>query len=315
MGLKKTFFVLLILGLGTIQYAHAQRWKSNRTEVIYGLGVTTFLGELGGANYIGTHQFRDVEWRATRPCLHLGYRYRLSEYWAVRPGLYYGYVVGKDKWTKEPHRNYRNLEFGSNVVEFSTVAEWSFMKEIANRKYRLRGVKGKRGTELYTYFFLGVGGFYYNPTAKDANGQRQKLKKLHTEGQSTKKQVLIPARKEYSGFSVCIPMGIGFKYTINKKTSIGIEFCLRYTFTDYMDDVSTTYVDPNLLETQGAKGPKAVEMADRSNNGDPKGEGYWPGFSSPGAERGDPRFTDSYLFSIFSINYKLKTTKGNLPKF
>ena len=41
---------------------------------------------------------------------------------------------------------------------------------------------------------------------------------------------------------------------------MGVGF--RKTFTDYLDDVSTFYVDQTIL--QNAKGPKAVEMAYRA---------------------------------------------------
>lgn len=308
--------VLFLVFTACVFTSNAQRWKGYRYEVLFGIGATSFLGELGGANYIGTHQFRDLEWRATRPAATVGLRYRLDEYFALRPAFYYGYVVGKDKWTKEPYRNYRNLSFGSNILELSVVLEWSFMKEQMGKKYRLKNVKGKRGKEIYVFIFAGAGGFYYHPTAKDSKGTRQNLRKLHTEGQSTKKLTLVDSRKQYSGFSMAFPVGLAFKYIINKKWSVTLEYGLRQTLTDYIDDVSSTYVDPNVLRKQeGAKGEKAVEMADRSNNGDPHGPTSWPYFSAAGAERGDPRYTDSYMFLNITLNYKLKSARSNLPKF
>ncbi len=311
--MKKLVFIFFIVCFSF--NAQAQRWKSYRAEAIFGIGATSFLGELGGANYIGTHLFKDLEWRATRPALNIGFRYKLSEYAAVRPGIYWGYMVGKDKWTKEPYRRYRNLSFGSNVVELSMVYEISFMKEQMGKKYRLRAVRGRRGREMYVFGFIGIGGFWYSPTTKDDNGQRVKLRKLHTEGQSTKSQVLVGSRKQYSGISVNIPAGIAFKYTMDKRWSVSLEYGIRYTFTDYIDDVSTTYVSKSLLESQENNGELAAQMADRSNNGDPRGEGYLPSFSSPGAERGDPRFNDAYMFALITFNYKLRTGRGNLPKF
>lgn len=146
--------------------------------------------------------------------------------------------------------------------------------------------------------------FYYNPTAKDENGVRKKLRKLHTEGQT-----LVGTRKQYGSLSVCIPLGIAFKYTVNKKLSLALEYGIRYTFTDYIDDVSKTYVDKDLLAKQ-PNGQLAVKMANRTPN--------TPGnehITAPGAQRGNPKYNDAYMFGIFSLNYKLKTTKTNLPKF
>src|SRR5690348_7045796 len=101
----------------------AQRWKTYRYEVNFGLGASNFLGDLGGANQIGTHYFRDLEFSETRLSANLGVRYKLNEYLALRANLAYGKVAGDDKLTKEFFRNYRNESFKSNIFEFNSTFE------------------------------------------------------------------------------------------------------------------------------------------------------------------------------------------------
>lgn len=280
----------------------AQRWKSYRYDVVYGVGATNFLGDLGGANSIATHVLKDLNWSSTRQALSIGMRYRLNEYMAVRSNLCYGRAYGDDKKTTEPFRQNRNLSFASNIYEFNTNFEIAFMKEQVGRRYRLRGVHGRRGFELHTYGFVGIGVFFFNPVTRDDAGSWIKLQPLHTEGQG-----LIPSRKEYNRVALSMPVGIGFKYGLNRRYSIGIQYGLHYTLTDYIDDVSTTYVNPAILVNQ-ANGELAANLANRSL-------GLFATSTDPGQQRGDPKYNDAYMFAMVSLNYKLRTTRKNLPKF
>jgi len=297
---------VLVIALFLSVTASAQRWKTMRYEVQYGLGVTNFLGDLGGANQIGTHYFRDLEWVETRPAISIAMRYKLTEYFALKSGFTYGQVRGDDKLTQYYYRNYRNLQFKSNILEFVTNLEASFYKEQLGHRYRLRGIKGQKGFELYSYGFIGFGAFYFNPQGKDANNKWVSLQPLGTEGQG-----VVPTRQKYNRVQFCIPLGLGFKYTINQKWGIGIEYGIRYTFTDYIDDVSTTFFNATKIKAAnggGAKGEQAAYLSDKSDKSNPV-------ITASGQQRGDPRYTDSYMFLMFSLNYKLKTGRNNLPKF
>lgn len=305
--MRKFFLFILVFSLPTLVLA--QRWKAYRYEVHFGLGAANFLGELGGANQIGTNYFRDLEIKETRFAAMVGLRFKINEYLAIKTNLSYGKVAGDDKLTKEFYRRWRNLNFKSNIYEFSTNLEASFMKEQVGHRYRLRGIKGQRGFEMYTYGFVGVGVFYFNPKGL-YNGTWIDLQPLGTEGQG-----VYLTRKPYSRFQVCMPIGFGFKYTIDRRWGVGLEYGLRKTWTDYIDDVSTTYVDPTQLKA-GPGGEQAAIMANRSNGGNlvPPGDPYY-NVTSAGQQRGDPTDHDSYMFAIFSVNYKLRTGRNNLPKF
>src|ERR1700679_1799498 len=96
-------FVLLMLP----SVSEAQRWKRRRYELNFGVGASNFLGDLGGANQIGTHYFRDLNWVETRFAAALGLRYKLSEYFALNTHLTYGSVAGNDALTEEYFRHLR----------------------------------------------------------------------------------------------------------------------------------------------------------------------------------------------------------------
>jgi hypothetical protein len=288
--MNKIFLRLLLASLVMPMMSHSQafskRWKAYRIEYDFGVGASNFLGELGGANQIGTHAFKDLELSQTRLALCAGLRYRLSQFIALHPHLTYGRVAGDDKLTTEFYRNYRNLNFRSDIFEFNTTIEFAVVKEQYGRRYHL-------------------GVFYFNPQGQ-YHGQWYDLQPLGTEGQGA-----IETRKKYARLQFCVPIGLGFKYAVDRHFGIGLEFGLRYTFTDYIDDVSKTYVEPSLLASNG--GSIAVALADKSLI-EQFGNKY-KSITEAGAQRGDPRHNDSYMFAIFSVNYKLKTGRVNYPMF
>lgn len=290
----------MVLFVFTVAIADAQRWKRYRYDAILGIGASNFLGELGGANQIGTDYIKDLEIKMTKPVFHLGIRYRLDEYIANKTSINFGWVAGDDKLTEEPYRQNRNLHFRAPILEFATQFEFSWKREQIGHKYRLRGVKGQMHIEIYTYGFIGVAGFWFNPRGQ-YDGKWYSLQPLGTEGQT-----LLPSRKKYSRINVSIPMGLGFKYAIDRKWSIGFELGGRKTFTDYIDDVSSTYYDNN--EIYNEVGPIAAYFADPS-----LGNIY--GQTAPGEQRGDRTDFDTYIFAVFSVNYKLRTGRNNLPSF
>lgn len=308
--MKKILLVLLVV-IVLVDVASAQkkrrstRWKRTRYEAIFGAGATNFMGELGGADQIGTDYYRDFEIAMTRPLGQIGLRYKLEENLAIKTALTYGILRGDDKTTTEYHRNNRNLHFKSSIIEFGAQLEYSVIREKEGHRYRLRKVRGLKGYLTNTYFFAGVAGFYFNPKAQSSiDGKWHALQPLGTEGQG-----LIETRKMYSRVQVSIPYGIGFKYGMNRKWSIGLEYGIRKTFTDYIDDVSTTYYDNNLLAAE--RGEIAASLADPSLS---RAEGVL-NLTGPNQQRGDAKDKDSYMFLVINVTYKLKTGRNGMPKF
>ena len=314
--------VLCLIILPTL--VNAQRWKRQRYEWVTGIGATQFLGDVGGRNQIGSDWFFDMDAASTRYVVNLGFRYKISQYVSAKTGFSFGEVAGDDRFTQEPFRNNRNIHFRSPVVEWATQVEVSWMRESIGSRYKIRRVRGRgrKGSRVYVYGFAGVALLYMNPMAK-FDGKWHSLKKLHTEGQG-----FVPSRKEYSNWQFTIPFGIGLKYAVDKKSSIGLEYGLRKTFTDYMDDVSTTYVYTKEGERRSPNAMQQVinaldyddvarGLADPSLAPVPGGIDSYPGACSacPGQQRGDPSDLDSYMFLYITYQRKIRTTRKGLPKF
>lgn len=297
----------------------AQSWKFYRHEFSAQLGVSNFLGELGGANREGTNGLRDLELNMTRPSFGLGYRYKISPYYALKASFVYGRLKGDDALTNEASRNNRNIHFRSALVEGAIINEFFFFKEKTGHLYRFKGVKGIKGGYVSPYVFAGIGVAYFNPRAQYTDGNWYDLKPLRTEGQG-----IIAGMEEYRNITLVIPYGIGVKYAVDKQWNVGLEFGLRKTFTDYMDDVSTNYYHENEIQagqTDPNMGTIAAYFSDPSL--DPNfrlgrvtnpyrdlGDTRW---IYP--QRGDPTDKDAYLFMMITVSYKMLKGRFNLPKF
>ena len=299
---KTKILLLLLIVISTISYSQrSARWKRMRYEIFYGVGATNFLGELGGANQIGTDYVRDLEVSMTRPALSLGFRYKLLENISTKAMLTYGFLRGDDKTTMDPARANRNLNFYSPLAEFALTGEYHITRERVGHRYNLKRVRGVRGFKVNVYFFGGVSLFWFNPKGKDAQGNWHSLQPLGTEGQG-----LVSTREKYHRLQVAIPFGIGFKYGLDRKWSIGLELGFRKTFTDYIDDVSTTYYNNDIIKSEN--GDVAAYLADPSS-------GDKPSWTYGGEQRGDPNDMDSYMIFIVNLTYKLRTNRKGLPKF
>ena len=306
--MQKLFTLLLALLLLAFD-ASAQRKKQrflDKCEITYGLGFTNFLGELGGANQIGTDGLRDLEFIMTRPAINLGFRYRKNAFLSFKTNITYGRVAGRDSLTLEPFRRNRNLSFRSPILEWSIQGEISLLQLRSTKsRYKLQGVRGRSGLDLNVYVFGGVGVFYFNPQAKLGN-RWWSLQPLGTEGQGIK-----ATREKYRRVSVSIPIGFGFRVPLpDKNWTIGFEYGMRKTFTDYIDDVSSTYFSPTLILDK--YGPVAAALSNRSN---PNSPDFIPGSAVTGQQRGDPTDKDGFMFGIVTLNYRLRAGKSVLPKF
>ncbi len=284
-----------------------------------GIGSANFLGELGGAKGVGKGFFFDYKFRETRPALIAFYRLNSTPWFAARADLSFAMVGGSDANIKVDlpttpqetvtaeagwYRKYRNLSFRSHILELSAMFEFNLLRyEFGRRKYR------------YTpYVFGGVGIFHFMPKAK-YNGQWVNLRKLGTEGQDF---AAYPDRKRYSQIQPTIPLGIGFKYNFTREISFSFEYGYRITFTDYIDDVSKTYVDPQDILAEYPNNPETAQMiidlSRRSTELDPDGTfGY---VTRPGEQRGDPRSNDTYFFTgVIKMAYTFATGRSHAPKF
>jgi len=203
-------------------------------------------------------------------------RYNINDFAAVRLGFQYGSLSGKDANATDALVQQRNLSFKSALYEASLTGEFNIL---GYQPYALSRV-------FSPYLFAGVAFFYYNPTA-EYEFQTIELQPLGTEGQG-----MANRSEPYQLTQFSIPFGIGFKYALTDKINLGLEFGARKTFTDYLDDVSTTYVA--YEELLAANGELAANLSIR----DEKPEGI-----ITGTPRGDDTTNDWYFIAGFSISY------------
>jgi hypothetical protein len=322
---KYNIIILLIIVhylLFIVDCSYGQGWKRYRKEFSISLGASNLLGDLGGANTIGTHGMLDFDFPSIRPAMNIGYSYKLSQRFIVKTNFTYGEIYGNDAYTDELWRNHRNLMFRSSITQLHTQLEYYIIREKEGHKYNIEGVKGWRNIKISSYFFVGVGGFYYKPKAKytgpdmisihgkvyDMSSYRGKwydLKSYHTEGEG-----VVLTRPNYSPVQLSIPFGIGFKYAIKKNLAVGIEYGIYKTFTDYVDDCSTTYFDDDyLLKNYGPLGwwfanPHKADWG-----------GLNASTTAPGQQRGNPREKDAYMFAFVSLYYTIPSGRFVVPLF
>ncbi len=294
----KFILIIALTPLSLISQRKNHHSITRDIEVIAGIGCANYLGELGGQSKIGTHKSPvDLEFQQTRPALMVGFRKLLSTHRAVKINLSYAQVSGNDKLTNEPFRQNRNLNFKSNILELNMNYEIGFRNVQKGQRYLSR-VRGVRNKDHYTYFFAGIGAFYYNPKGY-YKGSWHALQPLGTEGQG------LNGKKKYSRIAVCVPIGVGFKVKVKQRHNFGIEFGYRITFTDYLDDVSTTYF--NISEMREQKGDIAAHFADPSLNNMHKE------VTAGGEQRGNALQKDGYF--ILTINYSKESYRRNRGMF
>jgi hypothetical protein len=298
--LKQFIYIILLSASLTDAYSQGvfkgTYWKQYRRELTFGIGPSNFLGELGGKDQVGTDFAQDLEMKSTKYCLNVGYRYYFRSDMSVRGSLYYGVVSGDDKLTDEPYRNNRNIHFRAPIIEGSALVEYHVLREKANSSFKLKGSKGGGGSRFNVFGFAGIGFFYFNPQAKYIDGKWYDLQPLGTEGQGIGTNV-----SKYSKLGLCIPYGLSVRYLINSKWRIGLEAGVRKTFSDYIDDVSTVYADPTVVNA--SYGPVAAYFSNPAKSKDFDDDKVSE--TSPGLQRGDPDDKDTYIFTSISLSYKL----------
>ena len=298
----KKIFSLITLSFLTISLLDAQilssnQWRRARHELVFGAGSTNFLGDLGGANTIGSHSIKDINFKSSRFIFYGGYDYRLSERWSVGGTLAFGQLYGSDAFTKEEHRHSRDLHFRSPIIELSPLVHYYILTERYTKTTRV-GQRGSGVTRPGIYMYTGVSGLWFNPKAKYTDGKWYALQPLGTEGQGWG----VDTREKYKRITVAIPVGIGIQFPLNKTTSIGFEYAFRYTFSDYLDDCSTSYVGKSIF----GDNDKARYFSDPT-------EGGWVG-AGVNQQRGNSQNNDTYIFIAFTLKYKIQQ-KVYMPKF
>lgn len=281
-------------------------------EVGFTVGSTVFLGDLGGTDGRGQTALADLNGASMRPAIGLYSRYNMGGHFSFRIDMNYLNLSGSDQLTGSnfnptswpPDREgwfrfYRNLNFQTHVFEMTNSSE------ITPHNFKLTGGRYSKAKQnvLSPYGVIGIGFIVFSPEAL-YEGTWVPLRELSTEGQG-----LIEGKDPYSTVQFIIPVGLGLRWEHNHQWIFSLEVNHRFTFTDYLDDVSTDYVDPSIFETNFAanKASLAASLARRSPEIDPNGRYSY--ITAPGQQRGNPGNNDAYFTISFRIGFYLKRSR------
>lgn len=232
----------------------------------------------GTVNYQGDLKPNSFTFNHSNPAFSIVFKKPLNRWFSWRMGASIAKIEGADKYNRD-YLKERNLSFYSGIKEIYTGLE-----------INLLDITTKRFTP---YMYGAVIVYHFNPYTYDSNGDKVFLKPLSTEGQGLPEY---PKQKPYRLTQAALGFGVGAKFALTECTRIGIEFSQRKTFTDYLDDVSSSYVDYDIL--LAAKGPKSVELAYRGDEV-PGGAPY----PRSGYQRGTKTEMDWYYF--FGLNFEM----------
>jgi len=264
--------------------------------VLVAKAQTSEIGLCGGVSfYMGDLNPKGV-FSGSRPAGGVLYRYNINPRLAFKANVLFGSLEASDAKTGKDLA--RNLSFRSPLTEISAQMELNFMRLYNEGRYN----------PFSPYLFVGVGLFSFNPQA-EMNGVWYDLQALGTEGQGLNLQDpetgVMYDKKRYSLTNFAIPFGIGMRINFLKYYCIGLEWGFRKTFTDYIDDVSTTYVRRDFLIE--FRSQLIADLADRTTIANEEGI---PNYHNAGTARGNnAKAADWYSFATLSFTFKLNYTK------
>ncbi len=321
----KSIFLLVLLCFCLVQFTAQAQFNFFKTgtktrsktgfipysSVGIGGGHANYYGELG--NYSSVSGFSGmIRWNASAD-----YTRYFSRRFSARLGFSYARLFGDDNsfGNKNLLLNTRNLHFRNDVKEFSLTGMLNLLDGGKDFK--------RRGNGFRPYIFGGIALFAHDPKAKASEafgGDWERLQPLATEGQGLPGYGTQP----YSLVQIAIPYGFGIKFKVSERLELSAELGFRATFTDYLDDVGGDLPDPadlpsdlsramsnRSLEPVGAysgqdRKPLVVQYLNNQFgfplNADPFAQPIAT-YSERGDTRGTPAKKDSYLLSVFKINY------------
>ncbi|WP_461088952.1 DUF6089 family protein [Spirosoma gilvum] len=307
--IKCVLIAWLVLNQATISQA---QWRNKSRFIQYdalslGVGSSTYFGDLASYSNLAKSLTTLPRWNAS-----LGYTRQFTPHFAGRAQFTWARIVGDDyTYSRSNPTEYaaqfsRNLHFRNDVKEVSITGIYSFIADGDRPAFRAK---------FTPYVFGGLAVIAHNPEARtptNTNGnngesaarQWVQLQPLHTEGQGGAER-----DKAYSLVTVAIPAGLGVRYRLNENLNLGFELGFRYTFTNYLDDVSGQYDQSGTLQGLSAlMGDRRFEFDAARVNISRYTEAQQLFQNQPAlfttSERGSNTLQkDSYLLSTVSIQY------------
>lgn len=237
--------------------------------------------QLGAANYQGDLQDKQYTFDQAHAFGSLGLLYDLTDQFSVRALVGVGKLSADDKYGRNKDRN---LNFTSNLTEAQLGLQY-YIYPLAHRS-------------LTPYVFGGLAMYRFNPYTTDSSGSRFFLRPLSTEGQG-----FVAGKDYYNLTGLAIPFGGGVKLSLTENINVGLEIGLRKLFTDYLDDVSGSYVDEaELIENRGTKAAELAWRGDEVKNGRP--------YPVAGTIRGGTK-KDWYYSTVLTLSFRIPSGDGS----
>ena len=254
------------------------------TDFGLNLGASTYIGEIGDPgetdNLENPFPFYIIP-QAARFNLGGFYRYNFTRNIAARAELNWVRIAGADSLSNTPSRIGRNLSFRTDLLEISIQGEYAFLvRNNISRQTKL---------DFRADVHVGIGYMWYYPKAQ-LNDRWRSLRPLATEG----------LENQYGTGSLIVPFGVGYNFTFNRQLRLGMDFTYRFTFTDYLDDISTDYASADELPFA-----ESFALANRSAQAYARGDTDLPdpGTYNPGRKRGNPETNDAYFMLQIKVSY------------
>ena len=217
--------VLLSAALAILAPAAAQRKFEQSKTMGFSFGTGYYLGEL---NPTGHFQGR------LQPGFGGFMRFNMTRRFGVRAAVNQTRLLYYDADAQDPWIANRNLHFRNAITEGSVVAEFNYSRyQIGNTKDRFTGS-----------LFAGLSLYSHMPQA-EIDGIWYDLQPLGTEGQGTS-----AGGDRYATTGFAVPFGFGFKWNLGHFSALNIEWGMRRTWSDHIDDVAGYYASLAVLEEE-----------------------------------------------------------------
>jgi hypothetical protein len=272
---KLYIFTIFCLLLSQVGFSQAKRNKlvnrsgylmQEKLSVTAQLGLSSYYGDL--CDKFDCMQFR--------PNFGIGMAYRFN------PNIYGRAEINYVRLASNDVHEERNLDFRSGNLEAYVAGVYDYYPY--TKHFRRRKL-------INPYAFAGFGITYFNPYGS-LNGRWYKLRPLHTEG------------KSYSPVTAIIPVGFGFRIKYSRQLEFMVEGGYRFTFTDYLDDVSSY----KFLDDSQFSDPVARDISNKIKTG-----------NTENFQRGNPKRNDGYFVFQVKARYTFVTNinnfRGRSPRF
>lgn len=261
-------------------------------------GIMNSLTDLGGRKGPGKDFIKDLNWKIANPAFGLYLAILYKDAIAIRLEAIRGQVCSYDSLLKQTDPDLAS-RYGRNLSFRSYLYEWLLTTEIHPLFFRL--YDKNKAPYWSPYIVTGLGYFSFNPQAF-LKGRWYDLRPLRLEGQGFSEY---PHRRPYSLRQLNLPVGLGIKYESGPLLHIRVEIIHRILFTDYLDDVSTTYIDPSLFLAYLS--PEQAAIAHQLHS---RIQELQPGYiNGKGTQRGDPKDRDAYFTIQLKVGWVMRSKR------